>query len=79
MSLITRRIVLETLVKHETLTDSDITKKENLGIVPDESKLRYILRQLTISGFILKLSGVIPITYSITTKGIEESNRFAKA
>ncbi|NTS42677.1 hypothetical protein HRG84_17390 [Flavisolibacter sp. BT320] len=75
MLLVTRKIVLETLTKHETLTLDDISKEENLGIVPDKSQLRYLLRQLTMSGFIQVLGGASPITYSITTKGIEECDR----
>ena len=79
MLQVTRIIVLETLTKHETLTIDDIGKEENLGIVPDKSQLRYLLRQLTMSGFIQVLEGTAPVTYTITLKGIKETDRLAGA
>jgi DNA-binding PadR family transcriptional regulator len=75
MLSVTRRIVLETLTKHEKLTIADMAKEENLGILPDKSQLRYLLHQLTLSGFIKILDGASPLTYTITPKGIEERNR----
>lgn len=79
MQQVTRKIVLDTLTRHETLTIDDIGKEENLGLVPDKSQLRYLLRQLTMSGFIQVLGGIAPITYTITTKGIEERDRLLLA
>ena len=75
MSLINRKIILDTLIKHETLTIDDIGKQENLGISADPKQLKFLLSQLTTSGHIQILSGAEPITYSITTSGIEEGER----
>lgn len=75
--LVNRKIVLDTLLKHETLTLDDITKSENLGLVPDKGQLQFILHQLRIKGFIVVLTGAVPATYTITTEGIQESERLA--
>ena len=75
MATITRKIVLDTLIKHETLTITDIAKEENLGIVPDEGELRFLLGELKKKGFIQVLHGAEPCTYSITDLGIEEGKR----
>jgi hypothetical protein len=75
MEFVTRRNVLETLVKHETLTVQDVGKFENIGFVANNAQLRYILSQLIISGYLAILTGVSPETYTITTKGIAESKR----
>lgn len=75
MNLVTRKILLDTLTRHETLTIDDIAKQENLGLVPDKSQLLYLLKQLVISGHILRLDGATPLTYTITTTGIDEHNR----
>jgi len=73
--ILTRRRLLNTLIKHETLTVGDITKKENLGMVPDDGQLTYLLNQLNGKGFIHLLDGTSPCTYTITAKGIEEGER----
>lgn len=75
MLLVTRKIVLDTLTRHETLTIDDISKNENLGMVPDKGQLRYLLHQLIINGHILVLDGATPVTYTITTSGIKERDR----
>jgi hypothetical protein len=75
MLSITRKVVLDALTRHETLTIDDIAKEENLGMVPDKGQLGYLLHQLTISGHILVLDGVTPVTYTITTSGIKERDR----
>ena len=72
MTTINRTLVLNALIKHETLTITDIAKKENLGIVPDQDLLNSILGELTQGGLIDVLDGVIPCTYTITDKGIKE-------
>jgi hypothetical protein len=72
---VNRRILLDTLIKHETLTVADIAKEENLGLVPNKEHLGFLLRELSISGHIHALSGVVPITYTITQKGIDEGKR----
>jgi hypothetical protein len=74
-SPVNRKIVLDTLIRHETLKVDDIAKEENLGIVPDKAQLGFLLSELCISGHILELSGVDPVTYTITQKGIDEGER----
>lgn len=75
MTSLNRRRVLNTLIKHETLTVDDLRKEENLGIVPDEEHLNFLLTELEQSGHITLLKGVTPSTYTITVKGIEEGKR----
>lgn len=75
MANINRTIVLNSLVRHETLTIVDITKVENLGVVPDRVHLNYLLTELMESGHIQTLNGVTPVTYTITRKGIAEGKR----
>jgi hypothetical protein len=72
---VNRRILLDTLIKHETLTEEDIAKEENLGIVPNKEQLGFLLSELSLSGHILILSGAFPVTYTITQKGIDEGKR----
>lgn len=68
-------IVLNTLIRHETLTIDDLGKKENLGMVPNQDHLNFLLIELEQSGYIMLLDGVTPKTYTITVKGIEEGKR----
>ena len=75
MSTINRTIVLNTLIRHETLTIDDIAKEENLGMIPNKNHLDFLLNELTESGHILILDGVVPCTYTITDKGIREGAR----
>ncbi|RYE50730.1 MAG: hypothetical protein EOP48_19300 [Sphingobacteriales bacterium] len=70
-----RKIVLDTLIKHETLLEADIAKEENLGMIPNKVQLGFLLSELTLSGHIQVLSGAEPLTYTITQKGIEEGKR----
>ena len=78
MSSLNRIIVLNSLIKHETLQFSDIAKEENLGMIPDEIHLQFILDELVESNYIHILSGAHPCTYTITVKGIKEGKRIAK-
>ncbi|HEY1113449.1 MAG TPA: hypothetical protein VGE66_07800 [Chitinophagaceae bacterium] len=75
MTTINRKIVLDTLIKHETLTVDDLGKEENLGMVPDKDHLNFLLNELENSGHITLLEGTDPVTYTITVKGIEEGKR----
>jgi hypothetical protein len=75
MSILNRILVLNTLVKHETLTLTDISKKENLGLVPNKHHLQLLLDRLEHGSLIQKLSGAAICTYTITDKGIAESRR----
>ncbi|MCE3282163.1 MAG: hypothetical protein K0Q66_900 [Chitinophagaceae bacterium] len=72
---IDRQILLETLIKHETLTIIDLAKEENLGLVPDPNHLDLLLQELRDSGHVEDLPGVLPVTYTITVKGIDEGLR----
>jgi hypothetical protein len=72
---VNRKILLDTLIKHETLTEEDIAKEENLGLVPNKEQLGFLLSELSLSGHILILSGASPVTYTITQKGIDEGKR----
>ena len=72
MTNINRAVVLNTLIKHETLTIVDIRKAENLGMIPDNVHLNFLLNELIESRDIQTLNGVTPLTYTITTKGIAE-------
>jgi len=75
MSTLNRILVLNTLVKHETLTLTDIGKKENLGLVPNMHHLQLLLDELEQGSYIQKLSAAAVCTYTITDKGIAEGTR----
>jgi len=73
--MLNRTIVLNTLIRHETLTITDIAKEENLGVVPNKDTLQLLLNELTESDHIHILEGAVPCTYTITEKGIKEGAR----
>ena len=73
--MLNRVIVLDTLVRHETLSINDLGKAENLGFIPDEKHLQLLLDELVESRHITMLSSVMPSTYTITDKGIAEVAR----
>jgi hypothetical protein len=75
MSLLNREIVLDTMIRHETLIIDDIGKEENMGFVPNKEHLQFLLNELTDSGHLVLLDGTTPCTYSITDKGIAEGKR----
>ncbi len=75
MSILNRAVVLNTMIKHETLIIDDIGKAENLGFVSNKEHLQFLLDELTESGYLNILSGVTPCTYTITDKGIAEGKR----
>jgi hypothetical protein len=79
MSQVTPRIVLNTLIKHETLTLNDLAKEENLGITCDEVDLQQLLDTLENTGFVDTLNDVLPVTYTVTTDGIAEGARLNEA
>jgi len=70
--MLSRTLILNTLIKHETLTIADIAKEENLGVVPNEEHLQSILDELTASNHIHILGSAKIRTYTITDKGIRE-------
>ncbi len=78
MTNISRTTVLNTLIKHETLTITDLARKENLGMVANKVLLDFLLDELVENGEVQTLNGVIPVTYTITNKGIEEGERLNK-
>ena len=75
MSTLSRTLVLNTLIKHETLTLPDLGKEENLGIAANEHHLLTLLESLEDEAFVKKLNGAIISTYTITDKGIAEGRR----
>lgn len=75
MSILNRKAVLNTMIRHETLIVHDIGKAENMGFVPNTAHLQFLLDELTESGYLNILDGVSPCTYTITHKGIEEGKR----
>jgi hypothetical protein len=75
MNTINRTLVLNTLIQHETLTIDDLAREENLGLVPNQDHLDFLLNELTESGYLKVLNGVVPCTYTITDKGIKEGAR----
>jgi hypothetical protein len=75
MLTLNRTLLLNTLIKHETLTLTDIGKKENLGLTPNRHHLQILLDQLEQQSCIQKLDGAKPCTYTVTDKGIAEGNK----
>ena len=75
MSILNRQILLQTMIKHETLIIDDLQKAENLGVVPNNEHLQFLLTELIESHHLQTLDGVVPRTYTITEKGIEEGKR----
>lgn len=78
MDTLNRAIVLNTLIKHETLTIDDFAKLENLGVIPKDKHLQFLIDELIESGHIHMLNGVTPATYTITKKGIKEGARLSQ-
>lgn len=75
MSTLNKSIVLDSLIKHETLSIDDISKEANLGMVPNMNHLNSLLIDLKSSGYIDILNDIKPVTYTITEKGIQEGVR----
>lgn len=75
MATLNRSVVLDILIKHETLLLTDIGKEENLGFLPNKEHLRYLLDELTEGGFLAILTSAATCTYTITAKGIIEGKR----
>ncbi|RDV11484.1 MarR family transcriptional regulator [Pontibacter diazotrophicus] len=79
MISLNRIIVLNVLIKHETLTIGDFAREGNLGMTPSDHHLQYLIDELVESGHISMLAGVTPCTYTITDKGIREGARLTHA
>ncbi len=77
MPHITSLIVLNTLIKHETLTLNDLAKEENIGMSLRTNDLEDVLNKLSDDGFVDVLNGVSPVTYTITAEGICEGERLS--
>jgi hypothetical protein len=75
MSTLNRIVVLNTLIKHETLTLPDLSKEENLGLRPNKHHLQLLLDELEEDSYIQQLHGAAVCTYTITGKGITEGKR----
>ena len=78
MNSLNRKLLLNTLIKHETLTLTDIGKEQILGLVPEKHHLQFLLDELEQDSYIQKLSGIVPSTYTISDKGIAEGNRLSR-
>jgi predicted transcriptional regulator len=63
------------MTRHETLLFTDLAKEENLGCVPNNEHLQFLVNELTEEGFLVQLDGATHATYTITGKGISEANR----
>jgi hypothetical protein len=74
MLTLNRKLLLDSLIKHETLTFTDIGKEHNLGLVPNEHRLQILLDELENDSSIKRLDGAVPCTYTVTDKGIAEGN-----
>jgi hypothetical protein len=72
---VNRKVPLDTLLQHETLTEEDIAKEENLGVVPNKDQPGFLLSESSLSGHTLVLSAAEPASYTITQKGIGEGIR----
>lgn len=77
MTSLNRTMVLNTLIKHETLKVGDLALMVNPGTVTEDNHLQFLLDELIQSGHINMLNGIIPNTYTITNKGIKEGKRLA--
>ena len=75
MLTLDRILVLNTLIKHETLKLPDLGKEENLGMVPNEHQLLSLLDGLEYDRLIEKIDGAVPCTYTVTCAGIAEGKR----
>jgi predicted transcriptional regulator len=75
MSHIDATTILNTLIKHETLTIDDLAKEENLGITATAEEMQPMLNDLAAGGFVYALDNVSPATYTITNKGIAEGTK----
>lgn len=75
---INRYLVLNIMIRHETLSLSTLAKNEAFGADPDILHLGYLVQELLDSGDLKMLPGTEPPAYTITDKGIEEGKRLAK-
>ena len=78
MSSLNRTMILNTLIKHETLTIGDLAKMVNPGTKSEDNHLQFLLDELIQSGHIHMLNGITPCTYTITNKGIKEGKRLTQ-
>lgn len=68
--------LLSSFIEHETIKITDLTDGINEIDRAENRSLLFHLDALCKVGFILKLDGVIPPTYTITEAGIKESESF---
>jgi hypothetical protein len=71
----TPMIVLQALIRHETLTFPDLLLEKNLGIALPEAYVETALQQLRSNKLVDLLNDTDPPTYTITAKGIEEGQK----
>ena len=75
--ILTRNLVLETMVRHETLTLVGLQEQEVMGFDPNKEQLHILLSELVETECLTLLNGVTPETYTITNKGIGEGKKLA--
>ncbi len=75
MPVLTRTLILNILIKHETLTVEGIAKHIDKRMAPNLQHLNFLLDELTGIGFLKMLNGILPPTYTITSDGIAEGER----
>lgn len=73
MLTLNRKLLLNTLIQHKTLTD--IGREKKPGFTPNKHPLRLLLDELEQDSYIQKPGGAIPCTNTVTDKGITEGNR----
>ena len=78
MLTLNRELVLNTLIRHETLTLEDLSKEENIGMIPNDNHLRLLLEELENDAYIQQLGGTTLCTYTITDKGIAAGKRLGE-
>lgn len=74
-----RVMVLNCFIKHETLTVKSLMEEKILGVRSGEAHLNFLLDELTDAGLLQRLNGLVPVFYTITSKGIAEGMRLVKA
>lgn len=72
MLTLNRKLLLNSIIKHETLTLTDMGKEQNLGLVPNKHHLQFLLDELEQDSYIPKLGGAVPCTHTLTDKGMEK-------
>jgi hypothetical protein len=73
--MLSRKLLLDTLIKYKNLTASALCSSTSLGHVADAGQVTNMLQELQRDGFVKVVDGVTPDTYIITGRGIREGKR----